>query len=140
MDKKNIIIAVLIILLGVSGYFIFQKNSQKDLVFENNLKCAQYIDQQNKEVERITELPINETKSISAPKIFYSSKLNTCVVAFSIRDFRENGFNSFYINDLLSNDSILFVGGEKSDTTKGSSSAQTAEVSYIKKLLELESK
>jgi hypothetical protein len=128
MDKKDILILILVVLLGISAYFFFSQEEQKDLVFENNLKCAQYIDQQNEEINEIADLPINEGKVVTAPKVFYSPVLNTCVSAFSINDFGEDGFSSFYINDLLTNDSIFTSGG-----TEG----QPARDNYRKKLSEL---
>ncbi|MEK7149190.1 MAG: hypothetical protein AAB796_02220 [Patescibacteria group bacterium] len=137
MDKKNTIIAVLLILLAISGYFLFQKESEKNLVFENNLKCAQYIDQQNKEINGIANLSINKGKVVTAPKIFFSTKLNTCVSAFSINDFRDKGFSSYYINNLLNNDSILSEGGQTDETIDGVSLAEIAEQKYRKKLKEL---
>ncbi|OHA81369.1 MAG: hypothetical protein A2675_02915 [Candidatus Yonathbacteria bacterium RIFCSPHIGHO2_01_FULL_51_10] len=137
MDKKNIIIAILIILLAISGYFFFQRNSEKNLAFENNLKCAQYIDQQNKEINEIANLPINEGKIVTAPKIFFSTKLNTCVSAFTITDFRNKGFSSYYINNLLNNDSIFSEGGQTDETIDGVSLAEIAEQKYRAKLKEL---
>ena len=137
MDKKNIVISILIILLAISGYFLFQKNSKKNLAFENNLKCAQYIEQQNKEINEIVDLPINEGKVVTAPKIFFSTKLNTCVSAFSITDFRDKGFSSYYINNLLNNDSILSEGGQTDETIDGASLAEIAEQKYRAKLKEL---
>ena len=137
MDKKNIIIAVLVFLLAISGYFLFQKNGEKNLAFENNLRCAQYIDRQNKEINEIANLPINEGKVAFAPKIFFSTKLNTCVSAFSINDFRDKGFSSYYINNLLSNDSILSEGGQTDETIDGVSLAEIAEQKYRAKLKEL---
>jgi len=137
MDKKNIIISILIILLAISGYFLFQKNSEKNLAFENNLKCAQYIEQQNKEINEIANLPINEGKIVTAPKIFFSTKLNTCVSAFSITDFRDKGFSSYYINNLLNNDSILSEGGQTNETIDSISLVEIAEQKYRAKLKEL---
>jgi len=137
MDKKNIVISILIVLLAISSYFLFQKNSEKNLVFENNLKCAQYVEQQNKEINEIADLSINEGKVVTAPKIFFSTKLNTCVSAFSITDFRDKGFSSYYINNLLNNDSILSEGGRTDETIDGISLAEIAEQKYRAKLKEL---
>lgn len=128
MGKKDVIILILVVLLGISAYFIFTQEEQRDLVFENNLKCAQYIDQQNREINEIADLPINEGKVVTAPKVFYSPTLKTCVSAFSINDFGEDGFSSFYINDLLTNDSIFTSGGTEE---------QPARENYREKLSEL---
>ena len=137
MDKKNIIITALVLLLAISGFFLFQKNSEKNLSFENNLRCAKYIDQQNKEINEIANLPINEGKVVTAPKIFFSTKLNTCVSAFSISDFRDKGFSSYYINNLLNNDSILSEGEQTDETIDGVSLEEIAEQKYRVKLKEL---
>lgn len=137
MDKKNVIIIALLILLGISGYFLFRANKEKNLTFENNFKCAQYINKQNKEIAEIAQLPINQGSVVTAPKIFFSTKLNTCVSAFSIIDFREKGSSSFYINNLLNNDSILIAGGQADETVNGVSLAEIAEKKYREKLIEL---
>ena len=135
MNNKNIVIIVLILLLVISGYFLFQKN--KNVIFENNLKCAQYIEQENSGINKIANLPINEGKVVSVPKIFFSKKLNTCVSAYSINDYREKGFSGFYINNLLNNDSILSEGGQTDETVEGVTLAQIAEQKYRSKLKEL---
>lgn len=137
MDKKNIIITILVFLLAIFGYFLVQKSGEKNMAFENNLRCARYIEQQNKEINEIANLPINKGRVVTAPKIFFSSKLNTCISAFSIIDFREKGFSGFYINNLLNNDSILSEGGRLDEMTNGASSSEIAEQKYREKLREL---
>lgn len=137
MDKKNIVIIILVLLLVVSSFLLFQENQDNDLTFENNLKCAQYIEQQNKEINEISNLPTNNGKVVTAPKVFFSEKLDTCVSAFSINDFSEDGFSSFYINNLLNNDSILSEGGAANETIDGVSLAEIARTKYREKLEEL---
>ena len=141
MNKKNITI-LLVFLVAVLGLFFFLKNQEDNLTFENNLKCAKYIEQKNKEVDEVSKLPVNDGKVVTAPKIFFSKKLNTCVAAFSIIDFRDNGFSSFYIENLLNNDSILTEGGptESAGTIDGAkviSRAEIAEQKYMDKLKEI---
>ncbi len=131
MNSSNIIV-ILALLLGVSVYFNVQGSKKKDLIFENNLRCAQYIEQENEEADRIADLPINQTRIVSVPKVFYSPVLNTCVSALRIDDFRE-GFSSYYvIKDLLINESILEVNGLRNEI-----SGQIASDQYHAKLEEL---
>lgn len=135
---KNLIIGIFVgvIIIGMIWQLVERRNSDKEL-FANNLKCAQYIEQQNKEINEIANLPINEGKIVAAPKIFFSTELNTCVSAFSINDFHEKGFSSFYINNLLNNDSIFSEGGRTDETVNGVSLAKIAEQKYREKLKEL---
>lgn len=138
IDKKTIIIIILVILLLISVYFLFFVKDKNNIAFENNLKCSQYIEQQNKEINEIADLTINEKNIVSAPKIFFSKKLNTCVSAFSIFDPREKGFSSFYIKNLLNNDSIFEDGGRNDETIEGVSLSDIVRQKYYEKIKELE--
>ncbi len=139
MDKKNIVIAVLLIFVGVLSFFLFYKDKEKNMAFENSFKCTQYVDQQTKQVNDIRQSNLEQGKSVivSGPKVFFSSKLNTCVSAYSISDLFKDGFDSFYINNLFNNDSILSEGGEKNQTIDNISLAKIAEQKYLEKLKEL---
>jgi len=138
IDKKDIVIIILIVLLLISAYFLFFNKNKNNITFENNLKCSQYIEQENKEINEIANLPINEKSIVSAPKIFFSKKLNTCVSAYSIFNPSEKGFSSYYIKNLLNNDSIFTEGGENNETIDGLPVSSIVENKYYEKIKELE--
>lgn len=153
ITKERVIIAMLAIpvfALGViAGAYLQSRYSQEEdpltetivesdsIEFERKLDCAQYIDGQNREIALIASFPINKEKTVIKPKVFFSPKLNTCVSAYSIVDFNSTGFNSYYINDLLSNDSILAEGGTADQSVNGVSLAKIAEEKYLAKLAEI---
>lgn len=138
IDKKNIIITILVVLLLISIYFLFFVEDKNDIAFENNLRCSQYIKEQNKEINEIANLAVNEKSIVSAPKIFFSKKLNTCVSAYSISDPRENGLSGFYIENLLNNDSIFVEGARNNETIDGVSLSDIVRQKYYEKIKELE--
>lgn len=116
----------------------FNKN-KNNIAFKNNLKCSQYIEQENKKINEIANLSINEKSIVSAPRIFYSPKLNTCVSAYSIVSLdNENGFSGYYINDLLTNDSLYQEGSENKGTIDEVPLSQILREKYNKKIKELE--
>ena len=140
-EYKGIIVLILLILVGFCYYFFLFKKDNEKFIFENNLKCAQFIEQENKEINEISKILINEKNIVTAPKIFYSPKLNTCVSAYSIISLdKEKGFSSFYIKNLLINDSIWQNGGTNYETVDGISLSQIVEEKYYKKIEELSNK
>ncbi len=126
-------LALVVVLAG--AYYIY--GQQQKLAFDNSTKCAEYIQQENERINEISALPANQHSVVTSPLVFYSKKINTCVSAFSITSNSDDGFNSFYIDDLLNNNSILSEGGSKNETIGGVSLAATAEEKYRAKLQEL---
>lgn len=147
------VLAIAIFVLGlIAGVYLQSKYMEEaesqivpvadthNIEFEQRVKCAQYIDGQDREIASIAALPINKGKSVIKPKVFFSPKLNTCISAYSIVDFSEAGFSSYYINDLLSNDSVLAEGGAANQSVGGISLAKIAEQKYLAKLAEINQK
>ncbi len=139
-EYRLFITLFLLISTSICLYFFFKKNNEQFL-FENNLKCAEFIDKKSRETNEISQISVNESRIITAPNIFYSRKLNTCVSAYSIISLdKEKGFSSFYIDNLLTNDSIWQNGGENYETVDGIPLSQIIEEKYHKKIEELRNK
>lgn len=95
MERKNFIIGILVILLGASAYFNFQKTNTADKqqvrststsqlsaddLFQKKQDCQKYKSQIEKKLEGLGYY-VAETQYQSSSfleKIFYSPKINTC--------------------------------------------------------------
>lgn len=107
-DTKPVNKIILFILVGLSVYALYtifnnSKTKENDnLVFENNLKCAKFIDQEN---ARVGQIPF-----ASLPAVYYSPKLKTCVSSYIVMNTQSN-YSSYFIDDILTNNSIFSTGG-----------------------------
>lgn len=138
---KNVTIAILGLFLLVISYAYFNQRpiAESNQIFEGNLECSKYIERENENINELQDLPINQGNYVSAPKIFYSPLLKTCVKAFSILPLQDpNGLRSYYIENLLTNDSILLASGRLDQTNGVLSTAEDALEKYTAKLRELE--
>ncbi len=133
--NKNQIIFLLVLALGVSVYLNFQKEGNS--IFENNLKCSLFIKQESDKIIEISKLKINEESTVTTPIVFFSPKLNTCVSAYSVRSNNTDGFDAFYIDDLLSGDQIFSDGGFAKDMVEGVSLPEIANKNFEEKIEEL---
>jgi hypothetical protein len=94
---------IVIAVLAFSAYTFYTKyhTSEKadDVIFENNLKCSKFIEQETERLKDVNALPA----------VYYSPVLKTCVSQYIGVD--QNGFVSYNIHDILTNDSIYSKGG-----------------------------
>lgn len=106
--QSNKYIQVISVIVGATlmiytGKIIFGNTSlsKADNAFENNLKCAKFLDQ---EVEKSRVDPYR-----SKSEVFYSPKLKTCLSTYTIFN---PSFYSYKIEDILSNRFIFSEGGD----------------------------
>lgn len=124
MDKKNLIIGILVVVLGVSAYFNFQEkrtsndqieSSQSSQLSEENLfqkkqECQQYrtqIEAKLKELDFFN--PETGYQGVNfLEKLFYSPKANTCLYVAKDWGFvnKKLTWETLTLNDALTGEII----------------------------------
>lgn len=131
MDKKNIIIGILVIILGTSLYFNFQESGTSDNsgkissptqqignedLFQKKQECQKYTSQIEKKLEESAfSNPQTGAQTFSAlEKIFYSPKVNSCLYVaeewFLVKGKKES--ETWTLVDVLSGETLLSGFGE----------------------------
>lgn len=113
MDKKNIIIAILVLVVGVTTYFAFQNNGTvvSESLFEKQERCANNRENAKQQLE--------DSFSLATPffyDIFYSSKTGTCVYTYGLILLGEppEETGSFVIADYFTGETLFEVGYDNS--------------------------
>lgn len=130
MQNKNIYLLI-VILVAFGGYFLYNSN-EKQVAFEKNLKCSQYLEQ-----EKETWTQHIEYGFVSGLELHYSPTLKTCVSTYTVTNY-DDGFHGFYINNALTGEQIFAESGDRDTYTEsGMTMWNWAEQEYNRKIIEL---
>lgn len=99
-----------VILIFVVAFLLIHKKDTKNDLFENNLKCSKYIEQETQKI-----LQTGGSAIQIAPTIFYSPTKQTCINAYIVVN-AENDYTGYYIEDILRNDSLYHKGARNMDS------------------------
>ena len=119
-------------LIPIQNGVVTDQGSQLDY----KLKCSSFIESENKRVSELDDLSVNFNNQVTAPEIFYSPSLDTCLSAYAIFSNESDGFDSFYIEDLLTNNSVFTKGGD-GELYGGKRGSDLAYEEFMKKVEEL---
>ncbi len=89
---KKYLIIILVLAIGILFGFLLNKINVQN--------CSQYTDLINRKIQESERVLKNENYTLN--EIFYSSKLDTCLYAFTVQESEIYGSNkSYYIYDFF---------------------------------------